>query len=387
MKAFFNKRLVTFFIAGIVLTNMFAQSGYVGESIYLSAPSVQGTIDGAAWISSSDCVSVSGNHYGATATINSYFTGTVTIDLQYAYSYYSGSKKYYQNAHAYYNISCKASQVTLDKNRIALKLGQTTELTYQNSSGFELPFMYWFTSDKKVASIDYSEYAYGEKTITVVPIGVGECVITAEGHTGRDAPTCTVIVTADPPTGISLSPDRMQIGVGKKGRFSYKLTPSDAYSEITWTSSNESIAIVNSSGVITGVSDGTAIITAKTENGYFATGTVEVIPLPNSVSLPSNIYSAVGYTTKITPIFSPSNADCKLAWESSDPTTASINSSGYVKGKKTGTVQITVKTENDKSASCDVVIKEAPMDMDARNMTIRVNALKELINKSLKNIE
>ena len=52
-----------------------AQSGYVGESIYLPAPSVPGILDAAGWYSdNTGAVSVSGNISGATVRIDSYIT-------------------------------------------------------------------------------------------------------------------------------------------------------------------------------------------------------------------------------------------------------------------------------------------------------------------------
>ena len=48
---------------------------------------------------------------------------------------------------------------------------------------------------------------------------------------------------------------------------------------IIWSSSNENVATVNNRGTVTGVSAGTAIITATTEEGNFTTrATITVVP-------------------------------------------------------------------------------------------------------------
>jgi len=44
---------------------------------------------------------------------------------------------------------------------------------------------------------------------------------------------------------------------------------------VTWSSSNTQIAIVNQSGVVTGVRNGTVVITATSE-GKFGTASVQV---------------------------------------------------------------------------------------------------------------
>ena len=69
------------------------------------------------------------------------------------------------------------------------------------------------------------------------------------------------------PTSISLS-GKTDIGKGKSTTLSVECTPSNAnsLSDIIWSSSDESIATVNQSGLVTGVSAGQATITAKTKS-------------------------------------------------------------------------------------------------------------------------
>lgn len=90
--------------------------------------------------------------------------------------------------------------------------------------------------------------------------------------------TRTVIVKTKniPVTGISLSPNTVELQKGQTKKISVYITPSNATDKtITWTSSNNSIATI-SSGVITGRSKGSAIITATTSNGKSYAVRVEV---------------------------------------------------------------------------------------------------------------
>lgn len=366
----------------------FAQSGYVGETIYLSAPSTPGTIGGAAWLSSNtSCVSVSGDHYGATVEIIAYFSGTVTITCQYVYSYMSGGKiQYSSTQRAYYYISCKQSRVTLDKREVTIKPSQEVELTYTNSSGFELPFGTWTTSDKSIAVVDWGEKSYGQKTVTVTGIDVGECVITFEGNTGMTAPTCKINVIATPPTSIVITPEKLSLKEGEKGNFSYKLSPSDAYAKVTWKSSDETVAKVSTSGAITAVGGGTAQITVTTDNGLSAQGIVEVAPLPQQVSL-NDQQVPVGYAIQMQPTLYPSNSKCTYKWMSDDSKTVSVNSLGLVRGIKEGSASITVTTENGKTATCRVTVKNPSSGMEYENVQPRVSVLKNLIKKSVDNIK
>ena len=63
-----------------------------------------------------------------------------------------------------------------------------------------------------------------------------------------------------------------------------------------------------------------------------------------------------------------------------------VDSAGKIRGVAVGTAQITVSTENGKTASCRVSVKNAPDGLDHRNVTVRVNVLKKLIENSLSNL-
>lgn len=375
--------LICMLILLIQAQELYAQAAYVGESIYLPAPSVPGTIGGAAWYAkdNSDCVSISGNHYGATVSINAYFSGITTIACKYAYSYYIGSKKQYGNGTKYYSISCKASQVTLNKTEIVLKPGQEYELTYTNQSGFTLPHAYWSTSNNAIANFNGREWIAGQQQVTITAVDVGESVITCEGHVGTAAPSCIVKVQATPPTNLSLTPERLTLQEGKCDRFSYTLYPSDAYAKVSWSSSDESISKIDSNGLVTAICEGEAQILATTDNGLSTCGIVEVIPQPRQISLPNTLQMTIGYTIRLEPVLTPDNALTTYKWESADPRVAIIDDAGNVKGKSSGTTTISVTTANGKTASCHVTIKEPSEGMDYRNTGVRITTLQNQIGE------
>ena len=67
----------------------------------------------------------------------------------------------------------------------------------------------------------------------------------------------------DTVTSISLNTESLTLTAGKTSTLEASVTPEDANVEIEWTSSNESVATVDSNGVVTAVANGTAIITAS----------------------------------------------------------------------------------------------------------------------------
>lgn len=380
----------TLIILGALLYSYkaWAQSGYVGEDISLPGPVVSGTIGAAAWSSDdNNLVFVTGDTYGATASIQSYFSGKVRITCSYVYTYYVGSKKEYSSPqHLYYDITCKPSVVKLNKQEITLPVGQEIELSYTNSSGYDLPFIYWTTSDKKIANFEGSEKLFGEKKVTVTAVSSGQCIITAEGYTGYDAPTCIINVPYIAPTSITIKESNTSIIVGKTKTLSYKLTPDGASANVTWTSSNDNIAKISSTGKITAKAEGTVTITATTDNGLSSSTIINVVSVPTSVSLPNYIDVYQGYGTLLTPTLTPNGSGSTYKWTSKDKTIATVSTKGVVTGKNLGTTTITVTTENGLSADCQVTVKEAPTSADYRNAKIRIKVVKDLVEESFKHI-
>ena len=83
-------------------------------------------------------------------------------------------------------------------------------------------------------------------------------------------------VEVTPVTGVSVTPAQATIRVGNTTTIKAIVTPDDATEKaVTWTSSDDTVATVDSNGVVTGVKVGTATITATTMDGSF-TATCEV---------------------------------------------------------------------------------------------------------------
>lgn len=85
-------------------------------------------------------------------------------------------------------------------------------------------------------------------------------------------------VTPDPDvslTGLEISPKEYTMTVGETAPLTVIKTPSNADADITWSSSDDSVVSVSSSGQITAIKEGTAIITAKSGD-ITATSTITV---------------------------------------------------------------------------------------------------------------
>ena len=119
--------------------------------------------------------------------------------------------------------------------------------------------IYWMSSNESVATVDNNGY--------VTPHNLGSTVITAQTENGEED-TCTVIVTDNPVTSISLSETSLTI----PDRTAYVLTaevaPRTAQNlDITWKSSDKKVAVVNKNGKVFAKSPGTCWISATANGG------------------------------------------------------------------------------------------------------------------------
>jgi glycosidase len=83
-----------------------------------------------------------------------------------------------------------------------------------------------------------------------------------------------------PVTGVSVSPISASISAGLTQQLTATVAPSNATNQnVAWTSSNTSVATVNSTGLVTAVAAGAATITVTTEDGNkTATSAITVTP-------------------------------------------------------------------------------------------------------------
>ena len=93
--------------------------------------------------------------------------------------------------------------------------------------------------------------------------------IYAEGDPITKTATITLNKYQVEPSGISVSPESMEIAVGGTQKITTTLSPQYAYENITYTSNATGVATVAADGTVTGVAAGTATITvqAKTMGG------------------------------------------------------------------------------------------------------------------------
>lgn len=163
-------------------------------------------------------------------------------------------------------------------------------------------------------------------------------------------------------SGVTVSPGSLNLKVGTSGVLKETVFPVDAYNKaVSWSSSNAGIASVNSNGLVSALSVGSATITVTTNDGGFSALseiTVNPIAVSGVTVSPVSLILEAGETGALSETIDPSNAsDKSVTWSTSDESVATVNTSGIVSAVSPGSASITVTTnDGNLSAVCAVTV-------------------------------
>ena len=226
----------------------------------------------------------------------------------------------------------------------------------------------WMSSDMAVATIDSSGLATGVRAGSS-PTQI-TLTATADGISG------TAILTVEPViTRVEVSPKTATIDEGATRMFSataftsYDVAIQDV--DFTWTSSNDTVATISSSGLAIGVMAGSrpsdVTITASAE-GKTDTATLTVEPVVSRVSVRPSIatmeegstrrFRATAYTS-----YNVAIQNLTFRWSSSNFSVATISSSGLARGLKAGSTTIRARAGG-RSGTATLTVTEPPPVVD-----------------------
>lgn len=208
----------------------------------------------------------------------------------------------------------------------------------------------WTSTNASIVSVDKNGKITAKKS--------GTATVQAKMKSGMVA-KCKVTVQkgAVKTTKITSVPSTLKIEKGKTYNLKPELMPLTSSEKITYSSSNKSIATVNSKGKITAKKSGTAKITVKSGSKKVTVKvTVPKVETKAVNNVPAELSIKLKKTYTLKPKLSPSNSEEKITYSSSNKKVATVSSKGKITAKKKGTTVITVKSGK-KTAKCKVTVK------------------------------
>ena len=289
-----------------------------GSETTLTASAVGLVVDGsAAWNSAG------GDHYPLSGDFD------VTIEF-YNDAFIKGAENWNNFVFEVFNDANQGYTLRADRWGWAFGL----DATFEDSAIWNWDA--FATLDNAVVSLDFKKV---DANIFTVTVRVGENVI------GGYKVTMAAAI-----------PNDFYVRVGSDGgkievqRFidNTSATTVGKFGQITWSSSNESVATVDANGKVTAVAPGTANIIAKSGDKT-ATCVVTVsdlqIPMTGIELTTDKTEIKVGTTAQLTTTVAPEDTtdDKTVTYTSSDATIATVDATGKVTAVKPGTVTITAK--------------------------------------------
>ena len=183
-----------------------------------------------------------------------------------------------------------------------------------------------------------------------------------------------------PVSSVTISQPTAEIIVGETVKLSAIISPSNATDkEVIWASSRQSVAIIDKSGLVTAIAEGTSNITA-TAGGKTGTSLVIVskrVVEVSSIELNKTALSLVeGEEFTLEATVKPDDAtDKTVSWSSSAPEIASVDA-GKVTAIAEGETTITA-TAGEKSATCKVVVSKKVIAVESIELNKTELPLKE----------
>ena len=206
------------------------------------------------------------------------------------------------------------------------------------------------SSKPKVATVDNSGKVVGKsagKTNVTITLASGV----------SDTVTIVVQKKKVAASGISNVSKSLKLKRGEKYTLAPVISPITTADKASYSSSNKKVVTVSKKGVITAKKSGTAKITVKAgKKKVIVKVTVEKVAPTGMNKVPESKTLKKGKSFTIKPKLTPSGAEAKITYRSSNKKVATVNAKGKVTAKKKGTATITVKAGN-VIRTCVVTVK------------------------------
>lgn len=289
------------------------------------------------------------------------------VKRKYANIYYSGNAApiYYNNEFVFlagkdndYNsfslyhipyLTKNDSNIMLNYSNPVVNAGSQLKFDVSyNPSGTSTNHIKWRSGNPKIFTVD--------STGIITAKQQGTAWLYAEAGNGYKTQTLIKVL---PKPSVKITPNKKDLTVG--GSAKLKATIVNAKAQITWRSKNSKIASVDQTGKVTAKAPGIITISAKTADGVQGEAQIHVFAKPTSIKLNySQKIVTVGKSTQFKANIFPGNANRSIKWRTSNSRIATVDQTGKVTAKATGTVYVYAKTINGLEARATVKVIPQP---------------------------
>ena len=255
--------------------------------------------------------------------------------------------------------------VSVNPTSKELTIGETLQLSATVSpSTATRKDITWLSSKSSVASVSSSGL------VTALAEGTTTITATADGKKGE----CTVSVVKGfvAVSQIKLGKTELTLYEGEEETLTASVLPENATDKtITWTSSDKSIASVES-GKVKAVKKGEAKITAKAGDKTAEVKVVVLAPISGLSLGKDQVTLYIGETETLEATLSPADATLKdpISWTTSDESVAKVDG-GKITAVGKGTAKITASAGG-KSASCNVEVLKSVSGISLDKTTLEI---------------
>ncbi|MDQ6885861.1 MAG: Ig-like domain-containing protein [Gemmatimonadota bacterium] len=250
------------------------------------------------------------------------------------------------------------ARVLVTPSPASVIVGQSVQLTATtvgvNGDTLSGRAVTWTSSNDNIASVSQTGVATGKAVGTVV------IIVTSENQSG----STQITVAPVPVASVTVTPTAVSLVRGQAQQLT--ATPRDAGGAalsgrvVIWSTSNAAVAMVSTSGNVTAVGIGSAVITATSE-GKSGSATVSVASDVARVQVsPKNVIVDKGQSAQLSAkAFNAAGTELSgrtFIWSSSNDAIATVDQSGLVKGKAAGVVSITAALEGKSDAASVAVV-------------------------------
>ncbi len=243
----------------------------------------------------------------------------------------------------------------------------------------------WMSSDESIISFVESEEDPFKITVTGNKKGTAKITAVQEVNGVQKYAYCTVNVK-EPVQDVTLYPTKTSITIGDVYPLVLTFEPERPDNmEVKWVSSDESVVTVNSTGVITGVGGGDAVISVITLDGIKVAACdvhvrVPVTGISLSMTKVETNFSTGNYQLSYTITPEGDGVDRTVVWSSSNENVLTVDQNGFVTFVSPGKATVICQTNdigtdgNNLIATCEFFIYEpvTSVSLDFTDVTLKI---------------